>query len=114
MSGGPSDRPERSSDDLRVGADVGVERGPRIDLLVDGESVMAYEGETVAAALMASGIRVLRTTLGSGEARGVFCGMGTCYDCLMVIDGEPSQRACMVPARDGMAVRTQAGSSEAT
>jgi predicted molibdopterin-dependent oxidoreductase YjgC len=104
---------EQSTDDLRVSVDVGVERGPRIDLVVDGKSVVAYEGETVAASLLATGIRVLRTTFGKGEPRGVFCGMGTCYDCLMVIDGEPSLRACMVPVHDGMEVLTQVGSSEA-
>jgi predicted molibdopterin-dependent oxidoreductase YjgC len=74
--------------------------------------VAAFEGETVAAALTASGIRVLRTTA-RGQTRGVFCGMGTCYDCLMIIDGQPSRRACMEPARDGMEVRTQSGAGDA-
>ena len=65
-------------------------------LRFDGQPLEAFKGETVAAALTAAGVRVLRTTAG-GETRGVFCGMGICYDCLMVIDDQPSRRACMVP-----------------
>jgi predicted molibdopterin-dependent oxidoreductase YjgC len=103
---------DRAGEDLRVSADLGVTRGRPIQLEFDGEPVGAFEGETVAAALTAAGVRVLRTTA-SGDARGVFCGMGTCYDCLMVIDGQPSRRACMEPVRDGMEVRTQTGAGEA-
>jgi len=97
--------------DLRVRVDMGVERGRPIQLDFDGERVGAFEGETIAAALTAAGVRVMRTTA-NGEARGVFCGMGTCYDCLVIIDGQPSRRACMEPVRDGMEVRTQAGAGE--
>jgi predicted molibdopterin-dependent oxidoreductase YjgC len=97
---------DRAGPDLRVRVDLGVHRGAPIQLTFDGQQMAAFEGETVAAALTAAGVRVLRTTAG-GEARGVFCGMGTCYDCLMVIDGQPSRRACMEPVRDGMEVRTQ-------
>ncbi len=50
----------------------------------------------------------LRTTAG-GEPRGVFCGMGVCFDCLVVVDGVPSTRACVTWVRDGMAVATQVG-----
>lgn len=95
---------------MRVRIDVGIERGRQIELDVDGEPVVAYEGETVAAALLAAGIRILRVTAVSGETRGMFCGMGACYDCLMSIDGRPSRRACTVLARDGMRVRRQVGS----
>jgi predicted molibdopterin-dependent oxidoreductase YjgC len=97
--------------DLRVRTDMGVQRGNPIQFEVDGRPLAAFEGETVAAALTAASVRVLRTTA-KGESRGVFCGMGTCYDCLMVIDGQPSQRACMEPVRDGMEVFTQSGPGE--
>ena len=111
MPGGGPGQLEGASADLRVRADVGVQRGRRLEFEVDGEPVVAFEGETVAAALLAHGIRILRTTA-AGETRGLFCGTGVCYDCLMVIDGRPSRRACMEPARDGMEVRTQAGPGE--
>lgn len=63
----------------------------------------AIEGETVAAALTAAGITALRRAR-NGEPRGVFCGMGVCYECLVTVDGGRAQRACMTKVRDGMAV----------
>jgi predicted molibdopterin-dependent oxidoreductase YjgC len=97
------------TDGLRVAVKAGVERGRRLRLTFDGEAVTAFEGETVAAALMAAGKRVLRITAVTETPRGVFCGMGVCFDCLVVIDGEPSRRACMTFAADGMRVETQIG-----
>ena len=75
----------------------------------DGQPVAALPGDTVASALLASGHRVFRTTPKTGEARGGFCMVGRCADCLMIIDGVPSVRACMIPARPGMKIRTQHG-----
>jgi aerobic-type carbon monoxide dehydrogenase small subunit (CoxS/CutS family) len=94
---------------LRVPVKAGVERGPKLSFSFDGEPIMAFEGETVAAALLAAGKRVLRTTPVTGSGRGVYCGMGVCFDCLVVIDGEPSRRACVTFAREGMRVETQVG-----
>jgi D-hydroxyproline dehydrogenase subunit gamma len=86
-----------------------IDRGPEVTILVDGQAVVAYEGETVAAALLATGQRTLRWTAGSGEPRGYFCGMGVCHDCLAEIDGAPSVRACMTPVREGLRVVRQRG-----
>ena len=72
----------------------------------EGTPMRAFAGESVAAALLASGIRSLRTTPG-GEPRGLFCGMGVCFDCLVEIDGVPYQRACRLTVKDGMSVRRQ-------
>ena len=88
---------------------AGVERGRPLSFYFDGEPIAAFEGETIAAALLAAGRRVLRTTAVTGTPRGVFCGMGICFDCLVVVDGEPSRRACMIFAKDGMRVETQVG-----
>jgi hypothetical protein len=63
----------------------------------------------VAAALWAAGVRAGRTTRGAGAGRGLFCGIGICFDCLMVIDEQPNERACLAQAADGMQVRTQRG-----
>ncbi len=46
----------------------------------------------------------------TGEPRGLFCGMGVCYECVVVVDGVPQTRACMTWVRDGMVVQTQVGS----
>ena len=85
-----------------------LERGPRVELVLDGSAVEAYEGETVATVLMAQGEIATRTTA-KGEPRGIYCGMGVCFDCLVVVDGVPNTRACMTWVRDGMRVSRQAG-----
>lgn len=97
---------------LRVAVTAGVARGERLSFTFDGERFPAYRGETVAAALLAAGRRTLRTTHAAGDPRGVFCGMGVCFDCLVVIDGRPSQRACMTLVADGMWVQAQRGNGE--
>lgn len=79
--------------------------GQAIQIEVDGDPVQAFEGETIAAALMASGRRILRYTP-DGSPRGIFCGMGACFDCVMEVDGDPSVRSCITPVRPGMRIRT--------
>jgi D-hydroxyproline dehydrogenase subunit gamma len=101
--------PTPQADGLRVPVKVGVERGRPLTFFFDGEPVAAFEGETVAAALLAAGRRVLRTTPVTGTPRGIFCGMGICFDCLVVVEGEPSRRACMIFAKEGMRIETQVG-----
>ncbi|MEO3751962.1 (2Fe-2S)-binding protein [Streptomyces sp. B6B3] len=66
----------------------------------------ARPGQTVGGALVENGVTAWRTTRGQGRPRGLFCGIGTCFDCLLTIDGEPGQRACLVPVRDGMRLST--------
>ncbi len=78
------------------------------DIEVDGHLVPAEPGQTVAAALLAAGITVFRHTP-TGAPRGVFCGMGVCFDCLVTLDGLAGQRACITPARPGMRVQLAAG-----
>jgi D-hydroxyproline dehydrogenase subunit alpha len=75
----------------------------RFDIDVDGRAVSAEPGQTVAAALIGAGIAVFRRTP-TGAPRGIFCGMGVCFDCLVTVDGLAGQRACMTPARPGMRI----------
>ncbi|MEU0228080.1 (2Fe-2S)-binding protein [Streptomyces sp. NPDC006284] len=82
---------------------------PALTVTVDGRPVQALPGRTVAAALWAAGITSWRTTRGSGGPRGVFCGIGVCFDCLVTVNDRPNQRACLVPVRPGDSIRTQAG-----
>jgi predicted molibdopterin-dependent oxidoreductase YjgC len=76
---------------------------------VDGRLVPAAPGQTVAAALIGAGITVFRHTPADAP-RGIFCGMGVCFDCLVMVDGLADQRACITPVRPGM--RVQTGSTE--
>lgn len=89
--------------DLRIlGA---VDRPGVVEFTVDGRGVSARAGESVAAALLAAGVVELRTSPRSGSARGAFCYMGICQECLVRIDGAPAQ-ACITPVRAGMKVAT--------
>ena len=87
--------------------------GAEIPIVFDGRTLTAHEGETVAAALTANGVRVFRRTAKRGEPRGLFCGIGQCTDCIMEIDGVPNQRTCMTLVRAGMRVNTQRGHGKA-
>lgn len=75
----------------------------RIQATFEGESIEAEAGASVAAALIASDRVAWRTTR-DGAQRGLFCGIGVCFDCLVEIDGESGQRACMIPLQEGMRV----------
>jgi predicted molibdopterin-dependent oxidoreductase YjgC len=72
---------------------------------LDGIPVSALPGDTVASALYAAGIRAWRRAR-PGDERGLLCGIGLCFDCLLTVDGTINLRACQVPARPGMKVET--------
>lgn len=89
------------------------ETGATLTFTVDGKSVRARAGDTVAAALLAAGIDHCRTTPVTGAPRAPYCLMGVCFDCLVTIDGIGSRQGCLVQVRDGMKVETQEGKREA-
>ena len=86
--------------------DSNTQRGRSVTITVDGVPLQVYLGETIAAALLASGRRAWRFTQG-GKPRGIFCGMGICFDCTLTVDGMPNIRACLTPVADGMVVETE-------
>jgi predicted molibdopterin-dependent oxidoreductase YjgC len=75
----------------------------------DGTQVRAVPGQTLAAALMSAGVRTWSVTRRQGTSRGVYCGMGVCFSCLIVLNGRPNTRACLVRVEDGDVVSTQKG-----
>ena len=83
-----------------------ITRGRKISLRVDGQDIEAFEGESVASALLAAGITTLRRSKDHEQPRGLYCGMGVCYECLVTIGGVHAQRACVTPAEDGMVIET--------
>lgn len=85
------------------------EAGEGVSFTFEGHRIEARSGDTVASALAAAGQRHLRDSVVSGEPRGHFCMMGTCFDCLLVIDGKPNVQACRTNVRNGMKVRRQKG-----
>lgn len=73
----------------------------------DGETVAAVAGESIAAALAASGRLALKRDK-SGTTRGLFCGMGACFDCQVSVNGGPAKRACLTKVRPGMKISSLA------
>ncbi len=91
--------------DLRI--QRGVTRGQPFTVQVNGQTVNAYPGETLAAVMLASGMRMFRHTMLSGEPRGLFCGMGICFDCMVTVNGRENIRACKTFAQPGDKVERQ-------
>ncbi len=86
-----------------------LEEAKEFPIYFDGRALMAREGETIAATLLAHGVRTFRHTEKFHEPRGIFCGIGQCTDCIMEVDGRPNVKTCVTLARPGMVVRTQQG-----
>jgi 2Fe-2S iron-sulfur cluster binding domain len=82
---------------------------PTFEIAFDGRPVPCKDGWTIGAALTAAGIRSWRTTRIADRPRGLFCGIGVCFDCLVTVNDRASVRACLAPARPGDDVRTQQG-----
>jgi len=80
-----------------------------VTIYYNGRPLEALEGEPVAAALMAAGIRSMRSTPRYHEPRGVFCAIGRCTDCMMIVDGVPNTRTCVTPVYEGISVEWQEG-----
>lgn len=86
--------------------------GRALTIFIDGTATTARAGDSVAAAMLASGHPACRTTAVSGAPRGPFCLMGVCFDCLVAIDGSSNRQGCMTAVRDGMRIETQRGKRE--
>jgi aerobic-type carbon monoxide dehydrogenase small subunit (CoxS/CutS family) len=80
-------------------------------ITVDGRQVVTEPGRSVAAALLAAGYRTFRRTATGDAPRAVFCGMGSCYDCLAVVD-DVAARTCLTPVSDGMRIDTTEGGEQ--
>lgn len=83
------------------------DKGRTVRFYFNGAELEGCEGEPIAMALRANGILQHRFTAKLHQPRGVFCAIGRCTDCVMVVDGQPNVRTCMTPLREGMRVQTQ-------
>ncbi len=93
-------------EDLRV---PGHDEGSTVPFTLDGKEVKGLEGDTVASALHARGIRVLGRSIRYHRPRGYFCGVGKCGNCLVRVNGDPNVRACTTRIEPGMDVQRQSG-----
>lgn len=76
----------------------------RVTVTFNNRPLDAVAGQTVGAALVSHGIMSWRATRGANRPRGLFCGIGVCFDCLVTVDGESGQRACLATVSDGMTI----------
>jgi len=82
---------------------------PTFQITVDDRPVECRAGETIAAALIRAGIDDWRTTRRGGTRRGLFCGIGVCFDCLVTVNGQPPVRACLATVRAGDRIEVGGG-----
>ena len=85
------------------------ERGEKISFFFNDQLVEAYESETIAAALHAAGVRKLGESSEMHRPRGLFCAIGNCSSCFMIVDGQPNMRVCVIKVKQGMCVEEQKG-----
>lgn len=74
---------------------------------LDGKKITAYPGETLATVLLANGKRVFRHSQTKGQPRGLYCGMGICFECLVTVNGQANVRACQTLSQPDDIVETQ-------
>lgn len=91
-----------------AGDPEGIAAEPMFTITFEGRAIPVRPGETIAGALLAAGVRTLRSTRFSGAPRGMLCGIGMCFDCLVTVNGH-QQRACITVAVDGDDVRPGSG-----
>lgn len=78
----------------------------KISFTFNGEAFTCESGQSIAAALIAADNLELRRTRFESEPRSIFCGIGICFDCVVVIDGVSNQRSCLIEAKPGMKVES--------
>ncbi len=84
-----------------------------ITLWFEGRKLNARAQDTVATALLSHGIHTTRVTAKSGVARGPYCMMGACFECIAIVDGRAGVQTCLTLVRDGMRVERQDGANPA-
>jgi sarcosine oxidase subunit alpha len=84
----------------------------RLNVMVDGEPVEAYAGETAATVLIAAGYMVYQDATPERPHKCLFCGMGVCFNCLVTINGIPNTRACITSVTEGMVIETNWSSDD--
>lgn len=88
------------------------EKGRKVRFTFEDSEIEGYEGEPIAAALVAAGVKVFRQSIKLNRPRGFFCAIGKCASCLMEVDGKPNVMVCMTPVREGVIVKRQTGKGD--
>lgn len=88
------------------------QKGEEVEFTFDGQTLRGCEGEPIAAALHAAGVRVLGHSHEENRPRGFYCAIGNCSSCLMRVNGKPNVRVCIEKLQKGMIVETQEGKGD--
>lgn len=83
-----------------------LEEKRMIPFYFNGVEYEAMEGDTIASALLASGVRTLRLHEEKGSPRGIYCNIGHCFECRVTVDGHQSVRACLTPVKADMQIES--------
>lgn len=88
------------------------EEKAKLEFVFDGKKVFGLEGDTIASALHAMGIKTLSHSIHLKRPRGFYCAIGNCASCNMIVDGKPNVRTCVTLLKEGMIVKTQSNKGE--
>lgn len=91
---------------------LSFDKGHKVRFTYNGKEYEGFEGEPIAAALHAAGVKVLGHSHNLDRPRGFYCAIGNCSSCLMVVNGKPNIRVCVEKLVDGMVVETQRGKGD--
>lgn len=83
-----------------------TEKQKKVKIYFDDKQYEAYEGDTIASALLASGVRTLRYNEDKGTARGIYCNIGHCFECRVLVKGKNTVRACITPVENNMRIES--------
>ena len=87
---------------------IDSQKSEMIKIYSEDKVINAHKGHTVARALLGAGVTHFHNTTSRGSQRGSFCMMGVCFDCLVEIDAQPTQQACMINVYQEMKIKRQA------
>ncbi len=83
-----------------------IEKQEEVTIYFDGKQYEAYEGDTIASALLASGVRTLRCHEDKGTPRGIYCNIGHCFECRVRVNGKNTVRACITPVENNLQIES--------
>jgi len=91
---------------------LNFQRGEKVVFFFNGQEMEGYTNETIAGALHAAGVRELAHSPELHRPRGLFCAIGNCSSCFMVVDGEPNVRVCVEKVKPKIRVESQRGKGD--
>jgi len=86
-----------------------LDESKTVKIFFENKPITALENEPIASALINAGIKVFRKTHKERQSRSIFCGIGRCTDCVMIVNGNPNVRTCVTRVEEGMTIEQQVG-----